>query len=211
MSQIKSSKVIAPPKQSIFVRSAIFISIAVGACLIFFMLTNFEYLTKHVSYFLHKPAPIETTTTEAVERMESNRLVIKRLSIDAPVLYVKDANEAAFQEALSSGVVHFPKTAKPGELGNVYIFGHSSDYSWTKGNYKTVFALLTQAAIGDEITLSDESGKPYTYIVTETKIVSPKDLSVLAQDQGKKMLSLQTSYPLGTALKRFVVIAELKE
>jgi len=40
--------------------------------------------------------------------------------------------------------------------------------------------------------------------------VSPKDLSVLDQQNfQKKFLSLQTSYPIGTALKRFVAVAEL--
>lgn len=91
----------------------------------------------------------------------------------------------------------------------MYIFGHSSDFVAAKGNYKTVFALLTKAVPGDLVRVTNASGTPYTYLVRETKVISKRDTSVLAQNLSKKILTLQTSYPLGTALKRFIVIAEL--
>ncbi len=138
------------------------------------------------------------------------RLVIPRLGIDAPIVEPSARNEKAFQEALENGIAHFPGTALPGRNGNAYFFGHSSDYLWSPGAYKNVFAKLMSARVGDEIEVTDASGTPYLYRVTGMKIVSPKDLSVLSQGDGKKkMLTLQTSYPLGTALKRFVVTAEL--
>jgi LPXTG-site transpeptidase (sortase) family protein len=100
----------------------------------------------------------------------------------------------------------------PGEVGNVYIFGHSSDYAWSKGNYKHAFALLPKIKNGAEIKLTDEKGFSYTYLVTRQGVVGPNDVHVLAQNtNGKKLLTLQTSYPLGTALKRYVVVAELRQ
>jgi sortase A len=142
----------------------------------------------------------------------SSTLWIPSLGIEAPVVEPASADERAYQEALRDGVVHFPGTAAPGEPGNVYLFGHSSDYVWAKGRFKTVFALLTSIEAGDLVTLSDAAGRPFRYRVTGTKVVAPDDLSVLDQGDGsRRLLTLQTSYPLGTALRRFIVLAELVE
>jgi len=123
---------------------------------------------------------------------------------------VEEKSEKTYQAALQNGVVHYPGTAKPGEAGNVYIFGHSSDYLWSRGNYKTVFALLPRVEIGALVNLSNEEGEIFTYTITDKFVASPKDTQLLSQDTGgKKILTLQTSYPIGTALKRYIVIAEL--
>lgn len=138
-------------------------------------------------------------------------LTIASLGIEAPVIYIEERGETVYQEALQRGVVHYPGTALPGQAGNVYIFGHSSDFLWSKGDYKTVFALLPNIKMGDSISLSDAVGRVYVYKVTETHVVNPSEMWVLDQYQNeKKLLTLQTSYPLGTALQRFIVRAELQ-
>ncbi len=142
---------------------------------------------------------------------ESNHLAIASLKLEAPIIYPTETGEEAYQVALRQGVVHYPGTAEPGQPGNVYIFGHSSDFIWTPGNYKTIFAVLPEIEIGSEIQISNSEGEIFTYVVTETKVVNPKDLDVLDQGDGEfSHLTLQTSYPLGTALQRFLVIADLK-
>lgn len=175
------------------------------------VLSNIGFFVAYVRFWTSPPPPISVvqegspTSTPA----EPNQLAIKRLGIFAPVLYVDRKNETDFQAALKNGVVHYPGTAMPGELGNVYIFGHSSDYFWSKSPYKTIFALLPEIHVGDEIQLSNASGTVFTYLVTGTKIVFPDDLTVLDQQgRTKKLLTLQTSYPLGTALRRYLVFAE---
>ncbi len=153
--------------------------------------------------------PIEMVSASASSTLPV-RLAIPKLGIDAPVVEPAARSEKAYQQALENGVVHFPGTAMPGQAGNAYFFGHSSDYLWAPGSYKDVFAKLMSVRIGDEIEVTNASGTPFRYVVTGTKVVSPKDLSVLSQGDGvKKMLTLQTSYPLGTALKRFIVTADL--
>jgi LPXTG-site transpeptidase (sortase) family protein len=142
---------------------------------------------------------------------EPNMLEIESLNIRVPIIYTDQAGEKVFQEALKNGVAHYPGTAKPGEPGNCYIFGHSSDFIWSQGSYKTVFASLPKIQKGDKIVVSNEKGEPFAYIATETAISSPDDVRFLDQgDYKKKILTLQTSYPVGTALKRFIVIAEIK-
>lgn len=170
---------------------------------------NFDYFRKNVEYAFKGEAAVEQTPDQ--EKMEPNLLAIPSLEVTVPVLYAEVVNEDKFQELLTSGVVHYPGTANIGEVGNAYIFGHSSDNAWSKGKYKTAFALLPKMQAGDEIFISDKEGTKYTYKVLKARIVAKDDFSVLSQDtSGRKLLTLQTSYPVGTSLKRFVVVAELQ-
>ena len=74
-----------------------------------------------------------------------------------------------------------------------------------------MFALLPQIKIGSEILVSNPSGQVFKYLVIQTAVASPRDVQWLAQENyEKKLLTLQTSYPIGTALRRFIVRAELK-
>ena len=185
-------------------------------CLIFiitFVGFNYEYFSKNFGYYLHSPKAVIEQPLESTNKLEKtaepNELKIVSLGIAAPVIYITGQDEKAFQEGLMNGVVHYPGTANPGELGNCYIFGHSSDYLWSKGKYKTVFALLPKISMGTDIEITNATGIIFHYTVMDSRMVAANDLSVLSQ-QGykKKLLTLQTSYPVGTALKRWVVIAE---
>lgn len=152
-------------------------------------------------------APVKRTPLESGE---PNTITINDRDIQAPVVYVDEASEEVFQDALTGGVVHYPGTAKPGELGNPYIFGHSSDYFWKPGDYKAVFAPLVDIPVDTEVRITNDNGELFIYRVIETKIVGPRDVSVLDQQNYERyLLTLQTSYPIGTALKRFIVVCEL--
>ncbi len=149
-------------------------------------------------------APMNTDVT-----LPPNTLTIPTLGIQAPVIYTIGMTESDFQEALQDGVVHYPGTADIGAQGNAYFFGHSSDFTWSKGDYKTVFAHLPEIQIGTDIYIADPIGGTFHYIVRETRIIESDDRSVLAQGL-ESLLTLQTSYPVGTAKKRFVAIAQLQ-
>ena len=183
----------------------VFLTLA-GTILVLLIL-NFGYVWDNVKYYFEKPAA--SVQTQVQEKMDPNKLLIPSLNLDLPIVYAEKVSETEFQQDLQNGVVHYPNTANPGEVGNCYIFGHSSDYFWTKGNYKHAFSTLPHIKVGDEIIISNQGGDKFVYKVTETKVVAANDLSVLNQNTGgKKILTLQTSYPVGTALKRFVAIAE---
>lgn len=140
---------------------------------------------------------------------QKNFLQIPSLGITVPVVDVKEVDEGLFQTALGSGVVRFPGSAEIGSVGVVYIFGHSSDYLWSAGKYKTVFALLPKIKINDEIVIINAEGEEFVYRVIKTDVINPDNLDYLKMQTDKKLLVLQTSYPLGTALKRFIVVGEL--
>ena len=181
-----------------------------GIAVVAFIILDFSYLWFTITHWADDK--INEPIISQNNYGEPNILTIPSLGITAPIVYAEKNDEKIFQQALKNGVVHFPDTANPGELGNCYIFGHSSDYIWSNGKYKTIFAPLTKIEQGAEITITDNSGKFFKYIVTKTFVTSPTDLSVLDQGNNqKRLLTLQTSWPLGTALKRFIVVAEMKE
>lgn len=143
------------------------------------------------------------------------RIIIPKLQSNVPVVSVStntlisknwDALEKDIQEALRSGVVHYPGTPFPNQSGNVVLTGHSSYYPWDPGRFKDVFAVLHQAAIGDEIIMFYNQ-KKYTYKISDIKIVLPTEVDVLG-DTGDNRLTLITCTPIGTNLKRLIVTAK---
>ena len=163
-----------------------------------------------ISYQTNQPDKVPVNQEENQEKLNTpNTLRIPSLNLTLPVIFPKSNNEEDIQEALKYGVSYYPGTALAGKTGNMYIVGHSSDNPWAKGDYKRVFAGLPKLSTGDKIEITDRAGLLFVYRIIETKIVSPKDLTVLNQPDDKKLLTLQTSYPIGTAFKRFIVVSEL--
>lgn len=134
-------------------------------------------------------------------------LVIPKINIRVPVIAkVNGADKTAYLKALENGVAHYAGTSLPGEVGKVFIFGHSSYYRNLPGNYKKIFASLNNLNTGDEITMYYQNTE-YVYRVFDKKIVLPDDTSVL-QATENKTLALQTCWPPGTVEKRLVVYSE---
>lgn len=185
----------------------------IGVIVLAVVAINAQYFWTQVKYYISSPAAPQPSAevNPGPEMGEPSRLTIPSLGIAAPIQYATEKTEAAYQAALLNGVVHYPDTASVGEVGNAYLFGHSSDYVWSPGHYKTVFALLPKIQIGAEVVVSNADGEVFHYRVVKKAVVTPDDLSVLNQDTGgEKILTLQTSYPVGTALKRYIVTCELE-
>ena len=107
--------------------------------------------------------------------------------------------------------MRYPGTAQPGEVGNAFIFGHSSNYPWIQSEYNDVFALIDTLIDGDEIIVYYNQQK-YTYRITDRATVRPGDTRVLSsRDPNKKELSIMTCWPVGTTLERYIIFAELVE
>lgn len=175
-----------------------------------YILLNTAYFFKQATFYLNKPNPTQIQTPKENEVGEPNQISIPSLGITAPIVEPQKSNESSFQEALKTGVVHYPGTAAVGELGNAYLFGHSSDFAFKGGNFKTVFALLPHIENGAEIIVSNGEGKVFHYIVSQSFVAQSTDTHLLDQgDKKEQILTLQTSYPIGTALKRYIVVAKI--
>lgn len=145
-----------------------------------------------------EPDPVITYPSE---------VIIPKIGITAP-LHISVLPSQVIP-TLQSGVVHYADTALPGQTGNSVIFGHSSDYPWSPGQYKNIFALLDQLVAGDKIIVPYTTQR-FVYEVTSTKVVRATDLSVLKKTTTPQ-LTLITCYPVGTAQKRLVITARLVE
>jgi sortase A len=129
------------------------------------------------------------------------RSLIGRLEIPRLKLAVM-VREGADEGTLSRAVGHIPGTALPGGVGNVGLAGHRD----------TFFRKLRNIHADDTIELETTAGT-YRYIVKSTRIVTPRDVSVL-QASGGETLTLVTCYPfyyVGSAPKRFIVHAALMQ
>lgn len=145
-----------------------------------------------------------------------DRLIIPKLGENVPIvrpsmdsLMNEDWKkfEDDIQEALHDGVVHYPGSAKPGQAGNFFLTGHSSYYPWDSGKYKNVFARLKDLEPGDVYSVY-YGGDRHTYRVTSKREVKPNDVSVLDQPTDKRIATLMTCTPIGTTLKRLIILAE---
>lgn len=145
-----------------------------------------------------------------------DRLIIPKLGENVPI--VKPSMNALMREdwkqfendiqsALHDGVVHYPGSARPGQAGNFFLTGHSSYYPWDDGKYKNVFARLKELDTGDTYSVY-YGGDKHTYRVTGKKEVRPTDTTVLDQPTNKRIATLMTCTPVGTTLRRLIVMAE---
>jgi sortase A len=139
------------------------------------------------------PSPVPGTGQPA-KRSVIGRLEIPRLKLAVMV------REGADEGTLRRAVGHIPGTALPGNVGNVGLAGHRD----------TFFRSLRNIRADDTIELETTEGT-YRYVVKSTRIVTPRDVSVL-EASGGETLTLVTCYPfyyVGSAPKRFIVHAAL--
>lgn len=135
----------------------------------------------------HGPATVQPATGSVI-----GRLAIPRLKL--AVMVRQGADEGTLRKAVG----HIPGTALPGMAGNIGLAGHRD----------TFFRALRNIRPNDTIEFETTEGT-YRYQVNSTRIVTPRDVSVL-QASGGPMLTLVTCYPfyyVGSAPKRFIVHA----
>lgn len=152
------------------------------------------------------PIIIDPNSTVATTE---NKIIIPKINVEIPVDYSQTTtSSAAIENALDSGVVHYPTTVKPGDIGNAAFFGHSSNNIFNKGKYKFAFLLLSKLQNGDIFYLS-YNGTLYTYKVIDKKIVKPTDVQVLGSVENQTATaSLITCDPPGTTINRLVVVGQ---
>lgn len=148
-------------------------------------------------------APGQPSTAPTVAK---NTLVIPSLTVEAPILWNVPLNDAL--NGLQRGVVHAQETVLPGNAGRTFVIGHSAGYWWTRNPWTKVFALLEELEPGELIYL-DYEGNRYVYRVTRSETVLPRDVQVLtAGPADRNELALMTCTPVGTTLRRLIVLAE---
>jgi sortase A len=197
------------------VRSLLF-GFSMGGLVLLFLLFGF-FNERFITPFI-TPSRSVSSTPIIIDPKNSSiskdpKIIIPKINVEIPVVYNTpysnnhDQNEAEIQKNLENGVVHYPATPKPGELGNAAIVGHSSNNIFNQGKYKFAFVLLKRLNEGDTFYI-DRGGVRYAYKIYEKKIVDPSDVSVLQGTGKTATVTLITCDPPGTSLRRLVVVGE---
>lgn len=118
------------------------------------------------------------------------------------VLYVgPDVSE----RGLAAGPGHYPGTARPGKPGNIAIAGHRTGWG-------SPFLNLDDLEPGDRVKIVDRRGVRHTYVVRDSRLVTPTDDWVLGPDPlgtGEPTLTLTTCDPPEINSERLIVFATL--
>lgn len=136
-------------------------------------------------------------------------IVIPKIDAVAPIIANVDAsNPDKYLSALRKGVAQAAGTALPYDIGNMYLFAHSTDAFYNVNTYNAVFYLIGKLTPGDEIDIF-YNDKLFKYQVYDKKVVDPNSSQYFGTlIKGEKTLTLQTCYPPGTTLKRLIVLAK---
>ena len=126
---------------------------------------------------------------------QANRIQIPAIGIDAPVV------QGDGWEQLKKGVGQHIGTVNPGDKGNLVLSAHNDIFG-------EIFRYLESLAPGDEIVLYT-SQRAYVYVITETNIVEPTDISVMEDTRGPTV-TLISCYPYLIDDQRIVVRGQLK-
>ncbi len=139
-------------------------------------------------------------------------LEIPSLKVSAPIVWSSDPKN--FDTDLQNGVIHYPGTAMPGQIGTVYVSGHSSNVPWAKGSYNRVFSKLGSLADNASFTLTvytkDGKSIKYHYVVKRRAEYQATDQEQF-KNAGVPTVALSTCWPVNTTQRRLVVFGEMTQ
>ena len=145
----------------------------------------------------------QASNPQYTERRDS--IKIPKIGISAPLIFVSNANNQYLHDKLDSGVIHYPGSAKPGEIGETIVLGHSAPPNWPKIKYDWVFSRLNELNPGDTIILYYNNQK-YVYSVTR-KVFLNKGQEMPKNDltnNNNTLISI-SCWPPGKDYKRIAV------
>lgn len=154
-------------------------------------------------------ANIKAQENEIVPVSTEFGIVIEKIDANAKIIAnVNPANEKEYVAALKTGVAQALGSTPPGQIGNLYLFSHSTDAPWNIIRFNAIFFLLKELEQGDRVIIFYQN-KRYDYIVFDKSIASPTDVSYLTNRYDVPVLTMQTCDPPGTLLNRLIVRAKL--
>lgn len=147
--------------------------------------------------------PVKTVYTD-----KQNTLELPSLSLTLPIIFSKNPDKAVITKDLNKGVVYYPGSVYPGQLGQIVILGHSAPPNWPNSQVWQ-FTRLNELNVGDFV-LIDLNNKQYKYVV-KSKIIIGKNEGVPASSNiaNANILTLISCWPPGEDYQRIAVQTEL--
>lgn len=123
------------------------------------------------------------------------------ISLDKPIeesqLEISRGNylSVPVQKLLTQGVVHLPVSPMPGQVGNSYIVGHTSNFNSIKSDYNRIFKSFEQRSQkGDEFTIWDHLCRKLKFKVFDVASILAEDTDTAYKSFGdKRVVTLQGS------------------
>lgn len=185
-----SSRAITTPH--FLLRHFSFILIITGIILMSTALWWQDYSRSILSFSSIISAPIPTPNPITTKPI---RIRIPSTGIDLPITEAKVVNNV--WEVTTAGANHWDTSGNPGDTNNIVIYAH---------NWKTLFGPLLTVREGEHIELTDETGKLFTYEITQTVSVKPNQVEYI-QPTDDETLTLYTCTGFLDSM-RFMVIAK---
>jgi len=143
---------------------------------------------------------VKTTYTD-----KQNTLEVPKLSLSVSIIFSESKDEKTIIKDLDSGVVYYPGSVYPGQVGQIIILGHSAPDGWPKIKHDWVFSDLDQLKPGDQVFV-DLNNKQYPYIVKKTTIIKKgADVPTEESDGKGNTLVLISCWPPGKDYQRIAV------
>lgn len=137
------------------------------------------------------------------------RIEIEKVGIDVMIKNPESTNIAVLDEALLTGAVRYPGSAKLGEEGNTVLFGHSSYLPIVNNKAFKAFNEIQNLEKGDRITVYGET-TAYVYAVTQVAEADASEDAIPLTKTGHT-LTIATCDSFGKKTARFIVVADLVE
>lgn len=137
------------------------------------------------------------------------RVSIPAIDLDVSIKNPTSTNVAVLDEALLTGAVRYPASAKLGEEGNTILFGHSSYLPVVNNQAFKAFNEIQHLKKGDTITVYG-SEMAYVYSVTSVTEADANEDAIPLTKTGHT-LTLATCDSFGKKSDRFIVVAQLVE
>jgi LPXTG-site transpeptidase (sortase) family protein len=134
-----------------------------------------------------------------------DRIIIEKIGINTKVVKPQSVNVATLDEALRAGSVYYPGSGTI-EKGNIFIFGHSTNWPVVQNPAYKTFNGLDKLKSGDEIIVEAEN-KEFSYKVKSVELVDAENALVEFDNSGQ-ILTLSTCNTFGEKQERWVVVAE---
>jgi LPXTG-site transpeptidase (sortase) family protein len=155
-------------------------------------------------------APIVESTSSAPAKEfhgeEPTHIKISKIGVDASVSNPKSTNAVTLDDELTHGAVHYPGSGLLAD-GNVFIFGHSTNWTVVHNQAYKTFNGLKDLQAGDEIDVTGSAGDVFIYKVDSVTLAD--DSQVWVDLSGTSpTLTISTCNTFGEKQQRYVVKAE---
>ena len=210
-----------------FKERCIFLTQVIGVFLVVFMiLAFFGFLPKQWSLIENNVVILPNDTTQQnLENYEiddkilggddspsvytrPNRVYIPSVDIDTVVTQPENSNVSVLDQFLQKGAVHYPGSGTV-ESGNMFIFGHSTNWAVVRNQAYKTFNGLENLQKGDEIFV-ESGGETYAYEVEYVELVDENE-ALIDLSGNSKRLTISTCNSFGEKQERWVAHANFKQ